>query len=626
MYFFLMLGPERKSLAMSLGSSLTNLKAMLRHMSTGPGVYKMLSAQEKLLYVGKAANIKSRVSSYFREVGLSPKNKALVAKIDSIETINTSNESEALLLEQNIIKAERPPYNVLLRDDKSYPFIALSKADSFPRLWLHRGKKQKSVTYFGPYPNANAVRTALTLLQKVFKVRQCEDSYYKNRTRPCLQYQIGRCKAPCVDYVDEQEYAEDVHNSLQFLQGKSNDLLETLQLQMDAASKTLAYETAAAVRDQIIQLRKVQTEQTVWVSKGQSDVVGLACEHQVWCVVILFIRQGQMLGSQAYYPKSASEETEEALLSGFLAQFYLQFAGLRDFPDEIILPIAVFDKKLLEQTISEVSGKIVTLKQQVRGNRKQWLDMAARNAKISLSGWLSGQQSMQKRFKQVGKLLKMSQQPERIECFDVSHLQGEGTVAACVVFDHSGPVKKDYRRYNIKGVTLGDDYAAMAQALKRRYVSVHQGEQLLPDILLIDGGKGQLSVAVKVLGASNAIDLPIVGLAKGFARKAEFDQLLDGRTGQTIKTSSGERGLILLQQIRDEAHRFALTGNRARINKSRKRSVLEDIPGIGQSKRSLLLRHFGGMQALKSASVLDIAKTPGISHTLAQSVWSFLHE
>lgn len=597
--------------------------AFLASCSSRPGVYRMLDSEASLLYVGKAKNLKKRLSSYFRKTGLAPKTAALVARIAHVETTITANETEALLLEQTLIKEWRPPYNILLRDDKSYPYVLLSDGD-FPRLGLHRGAKKQKGRYFGPYPSAGSIRESLGLLQKAFQVRQCEDSYFKNRTRPCLQYQIKRCKAPCVRLVDPAEYAEDVRHSVMFLEGRSNALAEELSTGMEQAAARLDFERAAALRDQIALLRRVQDQQSMEGGSGDVDVLAAVANPGGACVHLISVRGGRVLGSKNFFPQVGIEEGAGEILVAFIAQYYLGNPE-RDLPGELIVNAQHEDFPTLIAALGEARGRELQISQRVRGTRARWQQLAVTNAEQALGARLANRQHVAARLEALAEALGLDEPPQRMECFDISHSSGEATVASCVVFGPEGPLKSDYRRYNIEGVTAGDDYAAMHQALTRRFGKIKAGESKLPDILLVDGGKGQLAMAREVMQELAVPDLILLGVAKGVTRKPGLETLYLNDAAHEFTLPADSPALHLIQQIRDEAHRFAITGHRARRGKARRTSSLEDVAGIGPKRRRELLKHFGGLQELSRASVDEIAKAPGISKKLAESIYATLH-
>ena len=597
-------------------------QAYLATLTRKPGVYRMLDTQRNVLYVGKARNLKSRVGSYFRASGLASKTMALVAKIADIEVTVTNSETEALLLEQSLIKQERPHYNIVLRDDKSYPYIYLTDEKDFPRLSFHRGAKRKTGRYFGPFPSAAAVRDSLNILQKLFRLRHCEDSFFKNRSRPCLQYQIQRCSGPCVDLVDAAEYQEDVGLAVMFLEGRSSAVVEHYQRRMDEAAASLEFERAARYRDQIVQLRKVQEQQYVHASDGNVDVFAIFESNGVSCVQALFIRDGRMLGQRTWFPKNELALTPVDLLSAFLSQYYLASAE-RDIPRSVITSCATTDAQPLAEALVAQVERRVEIVSSVRGQRARWLSLALENASHALNAYLADKRNVYSRFVALQEALALDDVPGRLECFDISHTMGEATVASCVVFDTNGPLKSDYRRFNIEAITGGDDYAAMEQALRRRYTRLKQGEGSLPDVLVIDGGKGQLGRAKQVLEELQVDNVTLLGIAKGPARRPDLERYF--LTNQEISLPVQGDAVHLLQHIRDEAHRFAITAHRQRRQKQRRRSELDDIAGVGPKRRRELLTHFGGIGALKGASREEIAKVPKISIKLAGDIYSALH-
>lgn len=598
-------------------------KAFLSTCSVHPGVYRMFDDKDQLLYIGKAKHLKKRLSSYFRQTGLAPKTAALVSKISRIETTITANETEALLLEQTLIKEYRPPYNILLRDDKSYPYAFLSTEDEFPRFSIHRGSKKQKGRYFGPYPSVGAIRESLNLLQKAFKVRQCENSYFKNRTRPCLQYQIKRCKAPCVNLVTHTEYAEDVRLSTLFLEGRNQELTHELTTQMDNASQNLEFEKAAELRDQISLIRRIQDQQSMEGGTGDVDIIAAMINPGGACVCLITVRNGRVLGSKNFFPQVSIEEDTEAVLYAFISQYYLGSPD-RDFPKELIVNALHDDFPVLIGAIAQATRHELIISQHVRGTRAKWQNLAITNATQALTARLANRLHMAARFEVLAESLQLDAIPERLECFDISHSSGEATVASCVVFNQEGPLKSDYRRFNIEGVTAGDDYAAMHQALTRRFKKAKDGEGKLPDILLVDGGKGQLHIAQQVMQELQ-LDLMLLGVAKGVTRKPGLETLYlnDAEHEFTLPTHSP--ALHLIQQIRDESHRFAITGHRNRRDKARRTSKLEGISGVGAKRRRDLLKHFGGLQEISRASLDEIAKVQGISRKLAEQIYDALH-
>ena len=599
-----------------------DVEAFLANLPRKPGVYRMLDEAGKALYVGKARNLRPRVTSYFRASGLASKTMALVTRIRDIEITVTNSETEALLLEQSLIKQERPPYNIVLRDDKSYPYIYLTGHADFPRLTFHRGARRKTGRYFGPFPSASAVRDSLNALQKLFRVRQCDDSFFKNRSRPCLQYQIQRCSGPCVDLVTPDAYRQDVDLAVLFLEGKSDEVLDTLKERMDTAASDLDFEHAAKFRDQIAQLRRVQELQYVHAAEGDVDVFALAEEGMVACVQALYIRSGRMLGQRTWFPRNELALGRTELLGAFISQYYLS-GSERDLPKTLIVSEAIADADILADALSGLAGHRMRVLSSVRGRRAGWLKLAADNAAYSLASYLADKRNVYARFVALQEALQLEDLPDRLECFDISHTMGEGTVASCVVFDVNGPLKSDYRRFNIDGVAPGDDYGAMEQALRRRYTRLKKGEGTLPAVLVIDGGRGQLHRARDVLGSLQVEDVLILAIAKGASRKPGLERFFTGAGQVAIPPQSD--AFHLLQHVRDEAHRFAITGHRQRRRKKRRSSDLDGIPGVGPKRKRGLLTHFGSLAALKGASCEEIARVPGISGKLAEEVYGALH-
>ena len=600
------------------------IDAKLAQLPARPGVYRMFDAESRLLYVGKAKNLRNRVRSYFRGRPLDGKTMAMVGRIADLDITLTPSETEALLLEQNLIKAHHPPYNIELRDGKSYPFIRLSGDTAFPRLSFYRGARKTDSRYFGPYPSAAAVRESLGLLQKMFRIRQCEESIFRNRSRPCLQYQIGRCSAPCVGLIDSEAYQQDMADALLFLQGRSSDLIDTLANRMEQAATALDYERAARLRDQIAQLKRMQAQQVVVGDGGDADVLAAHLQPGGACVTLLSIRNGQLLGSQSYFPRAALVSTPAELLSAFIPQFYLDDNAGRAIPPQLLLSDAPDDQACLTEVLSSAAGHAVTLRSGTRGQRARWIDLALENARQQLTAHLANRLKMAQRFEALRESLGLTQTPQRIECFDISHTSGEQTVASCVLFTSQGALKSDYRRFNISDITPGDDYAAMQQALTRRYVRLKRGEEPLPDLLLIDGGKGQLRQAREVLAALGITGVMLLGIAKGTSRKPGLETLLfDDGSERTLPAH--DPALHLLQQIRDEAHRFAITGHRQRRKRNQNSSPLELIEGIGPKRRRELLRHFGGIQGLERAGIAELTQVPGINRPLAERIFNALH-
>lgn len=595
-------------------------KAFLKTLTQQPGVYRMIHADNTVLYIGKAKNLKKRVSSYFNRSTISPRIQQMMQQVAGVEVTVTNTEAEALLLENNLIKEFRPKYNILLRDDKSYPYILLSNHE-FPGLSFYRGTRKTNGEYFGPYASVGAVRETLNLLQKTFKVRQCSESYYRNRSRPCLQYQIDRCSAPCVNLVSQQVYARDVDYARKFLQGKSEQVIGHLVEEMEAASGRLEFEHAARLRDQIDALRQVSQQQYVSDLSGDCDIITCKLKDALACVQVFQVRNKMNLGNKCFFPKTPAHYSEEELLAAFIGQYYLH----RKPPEEIITGVKPVESELLSEMLSNQRNGKVKISSSVRGKRGRWLDFANKNAATAIESRLASQAGMEQRFKSLEAALNMDQPIHRMECFDISHTSGTLTVASCVVFNREGPSKSEYRKFNIEDITPGDDYAAMTQALTRRYKRLQKGEGKLPDILFIDGGKGQLSQAVEVMQSLQVEGVLLVGVAKGVERKAGMEQLFIAGDKQPVRLGGESLALHLIQQIRDEAHRFAITSHRQRRNKSQTMSPLEGIAGLGPKRRQNLLKHFGGMRGIERASEQELAKVNGISKQLAQSIHEVLH-
>ena len=601
-------------------------QSFLKSLTQRPGIYQMLDGEGQVLYVGKAKNLKNRVSSYFRNTGLTVKTAALVKRIISIDVTVTETETEALILEHNLIKQYRPPFNILMRDDKSYPYIFLSDKDRWPRLSFHRGPKKAKGTYFGPFPSVHAVRESMGFLQKTFKVRQCEDVFFKNRSRPCLQYQIKRCTAPCVEFVTPDDYASDVNLTRLYLDGKADKILQKLEGEMDAAAIDLKFEKAAEHRDQIAALRQVQAQQMIEKGSGTIDIVAGAVSNGQACVHMLYVRQGRILGSRSYYPKTPLAEEVSELLEEFVPQLYLDGGGRPDLPKEILVNAQFEGAQVLTDALSQRIGRNIEIRDNVRGFRAKWLELAQRTAEQNLAGKLASKQTLQQRFESLRDTLGLDSTPERLECFDISHSSGEAVVASCVVFDNnSGALKSDYRRFNIENITGGDDYAAMEQAIRRRYTRLMKGEGKLPDILLIDGGKGQIGVAKSVLSDLGVVGVMTIGVAKGTTRKPGMETLILADQNNKVVARPQQPALHLIQQIRDEAHRFAITGHKARRDKKRRISSLEGIPGVGPTRRRDLLKHFGGVGEVKKASVADLMKVDNINKKVAEAIYGALY-
>jgi excinuclease ABC subunit C len=617
-------------------------RAYARDLTPAPGVYRMYAADDSLLYVGKAASLKKRVASYFTKA-LPTRTALMVSQIARMDVTVTRTPSEALLLENQLIKSLRPRYNVLLRDDKSYPFVVLTR-EAWPRIAVHRGPRSLPGRYFGPYPSVLAVRETLNLMQKIFRLRSCEDSVFRNRSRPCLQHQIGRCSAPCVGMVQARDYADAVRQASMFLDGRSDDLTAELSASMEQASERLDFEDAARLRDLIASIRKLQSRQYVDGSAADLDVLAVAMKGTQACVLLLMFRDGRNLGTRSFFPKTNGEDSAEEVLGAFVSQYYAEQTP----PREIVLDRDIPERALIEDALGVSAGRKVQIKTSVRGDRAGYLDLVRRNAEMSLATELGSNAAQRARAEALRDMLGLGEVPQRIECFDISHTMGEATVASCVVFDADGAVRSQYRRYNIEGIEPGDDYAAMHQALERRFrravearadaegsdggdasdsseaARARANAGVLPDVLLIDGGAGQVAQAQAVLAELGVTGVMIVGVAKGEARRAGDETLLlpDGRE---LHPGAASPGLQLVQQVRDEAHRFAITGHRGRRQKARTTSKLEDIPGIGPRRRANLLRHFGGLGGLKAAGIEDIARVEGINAALAERIYASLH-
>lgn len=598
------------------------LDHLIKRLPNLPGVYKMLGKNGDIIYVGKAKSLKSRVNSYFAKTIDHPKTRALVQRIDNIETIITRSETEALLLEQNLIKLHRPPYNVLLRDDKSYLYVFISADKPYPRLAYGRGKGQhQKGRFFGPFPSAHAAKQTLLMMQKMFMVRQCTNAFFTQRQRPCLEYQIKRCKAPCVGLVSPEEYADDVNNTIRFLKGEGTDLQVKLVGKMEQAAEDMNFEQAALYRDQLSMLREVQAKQAVYTVKGEADIIAIASQAGITCVHVMNVRNGQVLGGNNYFPDVDSENDIADNLSEFVSSFYFQVSD--DLPEELIINHELPDQTAMTEALTETFGKKVTIKTKVREQRSEWLTLAQMNANNALQTKLGDYLEVKSRFNALNEVLKEALQGkslDRIECFDISHTMGEATIASCVVADQGGLRKRDYRQYAIHGITGGDDYAAMKQVLNRRY-----SKQPLPDLLLIDGGKGQLNMAKDVLSELGILTQTLlVGVAKGEGRKAGLE-VLHFIDREPLDLPADSKALHLIMHIRDEAHRFAITAHRKKRDKRRSSSVLEAIPGLGEKRRRELLNHFGGLQQLLGASQDEIGQVNGIGKVMANTIYKVLH-
>ena len=593
-------------------------KAFVKDLTTAPGVYRMYAGDNSVLYVGKALSLKKRVASYFLSTVSSARIALMIKQIARMEITVTRTESEALILENQLIKSLRPRYNVLLRDDKSYPYILITD-ETWPRLAFHRGPRAVPGRYFGPYPSASAVTSTLDLMQKIFKLRNCEDSVFRNRSRPCLQHQIGRCTAPCVGLIAPRDYDADTKRAALFLDGRSGEVVDDLTRSMEAASASLQFELAAYLRDQVSGIRRIQAKQYIEGEQADMDILACAMDQGTACVLLLSFRSGMNLGTRSFFPKTNGVDSASEILDAFVSQYYFEQRP----PREIILSHVIEDAELLEKVLSSQAGRKVDIKTSVRGDRARYLDMAASNAVLALSTEITSNVAQRKRLEALQEMLGMDHLPQRMECFDISHTQGEATVASCVVFNQEGAVRNHYRRFNIDGITPGDDYAAMHQALTRRFKRAVE-EGVLPDVLFIDGGEGQLTQARDVLEQLGVSQVLLVGVAKGVERRAGDEQIIlpDGRV---LRPGAHSPALQWIQQIRDEAHRFAITGHRGRRQKKRDVSKLEDIPGIGPRRRAALLKHFGGLAALKEAGSEEIARVAGVNDALASRIYASLH-
>jgi excinuclease ABC subunit C len=606
---------------MSAVSEQFDAKVFVDSLPGRPGVYRMLDSDGQILYVGKARNLKSRVASYFQPSNVQPKVQALIAKTANMEVTITNSDTEALLLEYNLIKKHRPRFNVVLRDDKSFPYLHLETNHEFPRLNFYRGSRKEPGKYFGPYPSAGAVRDTLQQLQKLFRIRNCDDSYFANRSRPCLQYQIQRCTAPCVGLVSKEYYARDVSAAIKVLEGRNDEVGEELGRRMDAAAERLDFEEAAQLRDQLAKLKVIQSQQIVTAgAEHDADVIAIAAANGEYCVALMFVRAGRSLGSTTFFPKAPFADLPE-VLAAFVMQYYLE----RDAPAEIIVEQDFDEMQLLETTLTQRLAHRVRICSSVRGIRARWLEMMHTNAEQALNMRRLARAGIESSLEDLREAFDLEEAPNRLECFDISHTGGTDTVASCVVFGVEGPLKSDYRRFNISGIQPGDDYAAMYQALTRRYKRVRDGEIVKPDVLLIDGGKGQLAEAAKVLDELGVGGITLIGVAKGVDRRAGQEQLfLLGQDTPTILPPDS-RALHLIQRVRDEAHRFAIAGHRKKRAKRHSQSILETIPGLGPVKRRELLKQFGGLQGILRAGIDDFIQIRGLGRELAQVIYEHLH-
>ena len=605
-----------------MSENFKNAKKFLRELPNKPGVYCMLGAKDNVLYVGKAKNLRKRLPNYFQNELRDSKSNLLMSKVFNIDITITHTEAEALILEYNLIKKNKPRYNVVLRDDKSYPYIYISTEHPFPRIEFKRRANNLRGKFFGPYPNVTAVRETLTELQKVFLVRQCKDSYFRNRSRACLQYQIKRCSAPCVGVISKDSYANDVRSTMQFLAGNNKSIVNALVRQMESCSEEQEYEEASKYRDQISRLKEIQAKQLVATNKKSDiDILGIASDGFVHCITIISVRMGAVIESKNHFFKLNGNVTKQDIQHGFLTQYYL---GAKP-PSEIIVPVEALGSDVLVNVLSKKASKKIRISNKVRGDRLGWLKMADKNAIYGLECKVSSEASMKAQLNALGELFMSGKTPERIECFDVSHISGEATVASCVVFNQTGPIKSDYRRFNIKSAVAGDDYAALSEAVGRRYKRIKNGEELLPDILFLDGGKGQLSKCLSILNEIKIKNIVVIAVAKGKSRKPGHEQLFLTTQDQPINLASDSPALHLIQRIRDEAHRFAITGHRQRRSKNRKQSRLDGIEGLGPIKRRDLLKQFGGIHGVMKAGIDDLVKINGISKSLSIRIFNNLH-
>ena len=590
-------------------------------MTSNPGVYKMYNSDKEVIYVGKAKNLKKRVSSYFRAGNHSNRIKRMISLIKNIDLIITKSEADALLLENIQIKKYRPRFNILLRDDKSYPYIYVDTHHNYPRLSFYRGKRKKDGKFFGPYSNVYSVRDALNTLQKLFKVRQCSDSFFKNRVRPCLQYQIERCSAPCVGLIKKDEYIADINMSMKFLDGKNTEIIDLLIKKMEHASDSQNFESAANFRDQIESLRHTCEQSVVSGEKGDVDIISVFIISETACIQVFNIRNGVSFGNETFFPDIDESINESSLLSIFIGQYYLS----RQIPKEIIINKITKDKKILEYILSKKKTSKVVITNSVRGIRQRWVELAEKNTMDSINTKILSKRNMFNRFHSLQDLLGLSDIPKKLECFDVSHTFGEQTVASCVSFSIEGAQKKDYRKFNIKSTSIGDDYAAMKEALTRHFSRLKKSDVSLPDICFIDGGIGQVNIALKVMEELQISTVQIIGVSKGKERKPGEETIIMDYGKTKINLEKNSLALHLIQQIRDEAHRFAITGHRKRRDKSRFKSPLEEIPGLGPKRKQMLLKHFGGLQGLVKAGEDEIKKIPGINKTLAEAIYFRFH-
>ena len=596
-------------------------KSYVATLPQRPGVYRMYAADAELLYVGKAARLRDRVGSYFSNHDLSPKVVAMVRRIARVEVTVVNSEQEALLLECNLIKAHRPRYNIMLRDDKSFPYILCSPGHEFPRLVFYRGPRQRNSRQFGPFASAHAVKEVLQHLQKVFNIRNCRDSFFANRSRPCLQHQIGRCSAPCVGLISRADYARDLEGAIGVLEGRNAEVIGALQQRMESAAAELQFEDAARLRDQLRELQQIRSQQIANAQRrADTDVIAIAGEPGQYAICVLPVREGQNLGTASHFPASALSEPAETL-----ADFLLLYYSREPAPPEILVNIALPDQTPVAQALERAAGRALELRVPQRGLKRQWLELALDNARNALRMRSLRAELAVEGMQVLARVFDLPKPPERVECFDISHTAGEGTVASCVVFTPEGARKSEYRRYNIEGVTPGDDYGAMHQALLRHGARIVSGERARPDLLLIDGGPGQLDAALSALAEAGCQGLALVGVAKGADRRPGQERLFLPGEPLPVVLQADSAALHFIQRVRDEAHRFAITGHRRRRARRYRESILETVPGLGPARRRAILTHFGGLQGVMRAGVADIEKVSGVGAAMARSIYDHLH-
>jgi len=598
----------------------------LQNLTSHPGIYQMINQTGDIIYVGKAKNLKKRVTSYFQKQDHPPKTKVMVAQIFDIQVVVTGSENEALILENQLIKKFRPRYNVVFRDDKTYPYIFLSD-EEYPRLSIHRGRQNKKGDYFGPFTGSTAARYSISLMQKLFAIRQCENSVFNYRSRPCLQYQIKRCSGSCVGKISLQDYQQDVELVRLFYKGQNDTVIKELNQRMETASKELAFEKAAQYRDQIVSLRRVLEKQVVNTRQSNKnsdiDIIAAQSKEKTAIVFVLHVRNGIVQGSKQYFPKMPADTSNSEIVQSFISHYYPQ--NKNDIPNEIVVNAEIENAQALSELMSNIGTHKVKISHQVKTNKAAWLSMANNNSEQILQSKLQAKSHLQKRMQVLMDELNLDKLPFRMECFDISHFQGEETVASCVVFEQGQAKKSDYRRFNIKDVAKGDDYAAIEQAVRRRFERLVKEQAKLPDLLIIDGGKGQLNQAQKVLEELDLPQVTLISVAKGSDRKVGMEQIFFPSEAIARRLEEDSLGLHLIQAIRDEAHRFAITGHRGKRDKKRKTSALEGISGVGAKRRKALIQHFGGMQGVKRAGVEDLRQVDGINSGLAELIYDYLH-